>query len=210
MLCCRFAPAFAPALTSLSLTSLTPNLLTQPSFDRASPPSSPMTLETYCRFRAYSSLYSQSPNPSLLREVKTQFALSVGSKILTLLNVSPPSSPPNLDSCTSTLVKALDKLKDDGLLARATLSDISEESREDFTDGLDLSLSVAVDTDIFQNSTILLNEQGYRLFTPSITTFLIQSIISLFLTPFFTACSIPQALMPNPRAHRHVPGCFQT
>ncbi|GMI38633.1 hypothetical protein TrCOL_g12775 [Triparma columacea] len=150
-------------------------LLVKPSFDRMSDPS-PTTFEAYCRFRAYCSLSSSSP-PPLLRRAKNKFALSVGSNIITLLNIPLPSTP-TLDSCNSTLLRALEELRLLGLLARATLSDVNDEAREDFADGLDTTITVAVDTDIFQSSTILLSEQGFRLFTPSLTSFLTQYIFS--------------------------------
>ena len=93
-------------------------LLVKPSFDRMSDPS-PTTFEAYCRFRAYCSLSSSSP-PPLLRRAKNKFALSVGSNIITLLNIPLPSTP-TLDSCNSTLLRALEELRLFGLLARATL-----------------------------------------------------------------------------------------
>ena len=101
----------------------------------------------------------------------------MGSEILALLKIPLPSTP-TLDSCCSTLVNALEDLKSRGFLARATLSDVTEEALEDFADGLDTTITVAVDTDVFQSSTILLSEQGFRLFTPSLTSFLSQYIFS--------------------------------
>jgi len=141
--------------------------------------------DSYTHFKAYGDLIMETKVP--FNSFRKDFEDKLGQQLLTLLlpqySKSANIKSGNLEAALQQRLSLVDQvcriLVEKGLVAATERSTIDEERLADWTEDLsDLTLNLALDGDITQNSQILLQEQGFRLY-PNYAKYMIAKLLEI-------------------------------